>query len=362
MKKTVLEIDLNALEHNFNVISSKLKPSTKFMAIVKAGGYGSDSVEIAKKLESIGVDYFAVAFTNEGIDLRNAGVKTPILVLLPQVESIKNIIDYNLQASLYSFYFLENFIDYVNEKEVKKCFCHFKINTGLNRVGFSEYQINDAVEKIKNCKPIKLAGIYSHLAATDDLNETKFTNSQINLFKKLSSKIKSQISYEPILHMSNTSGIFNYPECEFDMVRSGIGLYGYNNYLNKELVPVHSLKSVIAQIINCKKGESVGYNRSFICKNDMKVGVIPIGHADGISRSFSKNAYVFISDKKAEVLGNVCMDVLMINLNGINCDEGDEVVVFDSKNNAEDFAKSVGTISYEILTNLSSRIERKIIR
>ena len=332
------------------------------MAIVKAGAYGSDSIEIAKKLESIGVDYFAVAFTNEGINLRKAGIKTPVLVLLPQVESIKNIIDYNLQASLYSFYFLENFIDYVNKKEVKKCFCHFKINTGLNRVGFSEYQINDAVEKIKNCKPIKLAGIYSHLAATDDLNETKFTNSQINLFKKLSSKIKSQISYDPILHMSNTSGIFNYPECEFDMVRSGIGLYGYNNYLNQELVPVHSLKSVIAQIINCNKGESVGYNRSFFCKNDMKVGVIPIGHADGISRSFSKNAYVFISGKKAEVLGNICMDVLMINLNGINCDEGDEVVVFDSKNNAEDFAKSVGTISYEILTNLSSRIERKIIR
>ena len=190
----------------------------------------------------------SVAFTNEGIDLREAGIKTPILVLLPQVESIKNIIDYNLEASLYSFYFLENFIDYVSKKEVKKCFCHFKINTGLNRVGFSEYQINDAIEKIKNCKPIKLAGIYSHLAATDDLNETKFTNSQINLFKKLSAKIKSQISYDPSWHMSNTSGIFNYPECEFDMVRSGIGLYGYNNYLNKELVPVHSLKSVIAQI------------------------------------------------------------------------------------------------------------------
>jgi len=362
LKKTVLEIDLNALEHNFNVISSKLKPSTKFMAIVKAGGYGSDSVEIAKKLEIIGVDYFAVAFTNEGIELRKAGIKTPILVLLPQVESIKNIIDYNLEASLYSFYFLESFIDYVNKKEVKKCFCHFKINTGLNRVGFSEYQINVAIEKIRNCKPIRLAGIYSHLAATDDLNETKFTNSQINLFEKLSSKIKSQISCEPILHMSNTSGIFNYPKCEFDMVRSGIGLYGYNNNLNKELVPVHSLKSVIAQIINCNKGESVGYNRSFFCKNDMKVGVIPIGHADGISRFFSKSAHVFIGGKKAEVLGNICMDVLMINLNGINCDEGDEVVVFDSKNNAEDFAKSVGTISYEILTNLSSRIERKIIR
>ena len=362
MKKTVLEIDLNALEHNFNVISSKLKPSTKFMAIVKADGYGSNSIEIAKKLESIGVDYFAVAFTNEGIDLRKAGIKTPILVLLPQVESIKNIINYNLEASLYSFYFLESFISYVNKKEVNKCFCHFKINTGLNRVGFSEYQIKDAVEKIKNCKAIKLAGIYSHLAATDDLNETKFTNSQINLFKKISSEIKSQISYKPILHMSNTSGIFNYPDCEFDMVRCGIGLYGYNNYLNKELIPVHSLKSVIAQIINCNRGESVGYNRSFFCEEKMKIGVIPIGHADGINRFFSENAYVLIGDKKAEVVGNICMDVLMVNLNGINCDEGDEVVIFDSKNNAEDFAKSVGTISYEVLTNLSKRIERKILR
>ena len=362
MKKTILEIDLKALEHNFNIISSRLKPTTKFMAVVKANGYGSDSIEVAKKLESIGVDYFAVAFANEGIALRKSGIKTPILVFLPQVESIKDIINYNLEPSLYSFYFLENFINYINSEDIKEYCCHFKINTGLNRVGFSESEITDAVKKIKNCKPIKLAGIYSHLAATDDLNETKFTNSQINLFKKLSSKIKSQISYEPILHMSNTSGIFNYPECEFDMVRSGIGLYGYNNYLNQELVPVHSLKSVIAQIINCNKGESVGYNRSFLCKNDMKVGVIPIGHADGISRFFSKNVYVSISGKKAEVLGNICMDVLMINLNGINCCEGDEVVIFDCKNNAEDFAKSVGTISYEILSNLSGRIERKIIR
>ena len=362
MKKTVLEIDLNALEYNFNVISCKLKPSTKLMAIVKAGGYGSASIEIAKKLESIGVDYFAVAFTSEGIDLRKAGIKTPILVLLPQVESIKNIIDYNLEASLYSFYFLENFIDYLNKKEIKKCFCHFKINTGLNRIGFSEYQINDAVEKIKSCKPIKLVGIYSHLAATDDLNETKFTNSQVNLFEIISSKIKSKISCEPILHMSNTSAIFNYPECEFDMVRSGIGLYGYNNELNKELKPVHTLKSIIAQIIEAEKGDSIGYNRAFICVEKTSVGIIPLGHADGISRSFSNSGYVFINGKKAKVIGNICMDVFMVNLNGIEVKEGDDVVIFDNKNNAEDYAKAVGTISYEILTNLSERIERKIIR
>lgn len=361
MKKTILEIDLNALEHNFNVISSKLKPTTKFMAVVKANGYGSDSLEIAKKLESLNIDYLAVAFASEGVELRKSGIKTPILILLPQVESIKNIINFNLEPSLYSFYFLENFVKYINDKKIEEWPCHLKINTGLNRVGFSKGEIQNAIEKIKNCKPIKLVGIYSHLAATDDLNETEFTNSQIDLFKKISSEIKSQISYKSILHMSNTSGIFNYPECEFDMVRAGIGLYGYNNFLNNELLPVLSLKSVISQIILCNKGSSVGYNRSFNCKEDTRIGVVPIGHADGISRSFSKNMYVIVNGKKAKVVGNICMDVLMVNLNGINSNEGDKVIVFDSKNNAEDFAKSVETISYEVLTNLSNRIERKII-
>ena len=161
--------------------------------------------------------------------------------------------------------------------------------------------------------------------------------------------------------MSNTSGIYNYPDCEFDMVRSGIGLYGYNNELNKELRPVHTLKSIIAQIIEAKKGDSIGYNRAFFCEEQIRVGVIPLGHADGISRAFSKNAYVVINNKKAKVIGNICMDVFMVNLNGIKSEEGDEVIIFDKENNAEFFAKTVGTISYEILTNLSKRIERKFI-
>ena len=161
--------------------------------------------------------------------------------------------------------------------------------------------------------------------------------------------------------MSNTSGIYNYPECEFDMVRSGIGLYGYNNELNKELRQVHTLKSVVAQIIEAKKGDSIGYNRAFICAETTRVGIIPIGHADGINRFFSNNAYVIVGGKKAKVIGNICMDVFMVNLNGIDVLEGDEVVIFDKNNNAEDYARSVGTISYEILTNLSERIERKFI-
>tara|TARA_Y100000994_G_scaffold35162_1_gene25735 strand:- start:372 stop:1460 length:1089 start_codon:yes stop_codon:yes gene_type:complete len=361
LKKTILEIDLKALEHNFNVISSKLSSQTKFMAVVKANGYGSNSVEIAKKLVTMGVDYFAVAFASEGVALRKSGIKTPILVLLPQVESLQEIVKYNLEPSLYSFYFLDNFIDYLSSNEIKNYPCHFKINTGLNRVGFNEKEAKKAIIKIKSYDSVHLASIYSHLAATDDSEESKFTLSQINLFNKISSNIKSRLSYKPILHMSNTSGIYNYPECEFDMVRSGIGLYGYNNELNKELRPVHTLKSIIAQIIEAKKGDSIGYNRAFICTEKTKVGIIPLGHADGINRLFSNNGYVIVGGKKAKVIGNICMDVFMVSLNDFDVYEGDEVTIFDKNNNAEDYAKTVGTISYEILTNLSERIERKII-
>ena len=362
MKKTVLEIDLKALEHNFSVISSKLKPKTKFMAVVKANAYGSDSIEIAKKLVSLNIDYFAVAFTNEGAALRRSGVKTPILVLLPQAESFAEITKYNLEPSLYSFYFLDNFIAFLKSNNIKNYPCHFKINTGLNRVGFNEKEAKKAITKIRDCDSVRLMSLYSHLAATDDLHESRFTLSQINLFKKISSNIKSELSYNIILHMSNTSGIFNFPECEFDMVRSGIGLYGYNNHLNQELIPVHTLKSVISQIIEAKKGDSIGYNRAFICDKKMKIGIIPLGHADGISRSFNKNAHVVINGKKCKIVGNICMDVFMVVLNGVNAAEGDEVILFDKNFNAEDYAKSVGTISYEILTNLSERIERVIFK
>ena len=361
MKKTILEIDLKALEHNFNVISSKLKPKTKFIAVVKANAYGSDLVRDAKKLENLDVDYFAVAFASEGVALRKSGIKTPILVLLPQVESLKKIIKYELEPSLYSFYFLENFIDYIKDKGIKEIRCHFKINTGLNRVGFSESEINNALEKIKNVEKIKLVSLYSHLAASEDSNEKAFTYEQISLFKKMTSHITSVLSYRPILHMSNTSGILNFPECEFDMVRAGIGLYGYNNHLNKELVPVHTLKSIISQIIQAKKGDSIGYNRSHICQENTKIGIIPLGHADGISRSFGNGGYVLINNKKAKILGNVCMDVFMVDLENIYANEGDEVIIFNNVYNAEEFAENVGTISYEILTNLSSRISRKII-
>ena len=361
MKKTILEINLNSLEHNLKKITSKIKSKTKVMAIVKANAYGSDMLTVAKKLESLNVDYFAVAYSFEGVKLRRNGITKPILVLIPQVENIKEIVSNGLEPSLYSFYFLNHFISYLNEYSAGPFPCHFKINSGLNRVGFKSEEIDLAISKIKNCQKIKLVGLYSHLAASEDENEKEFTLAQINKFSKTASKISSQIGSSPILHMSNTSGVLNFPESEFDMVRCGLGLYGYSNHFDNDLIPIHSLKTVISQIINTEKGETVGYNRSFKCPKKMKIGIVPLGHADGISRSFAKGGHVIINNLRTKIIGNICMDVFMVDLEGIDVSEGDEVIIFNESFTAEDFAKNVNTISYEILTNLSSRIPRKVI-
>ena len=331
------------------------------MAVVKANGYGSDMIAVAKRLEKLAVDYFSVAYASEGVELRNAGIKTPILVLIPQAGSFDEITNFGLEPSIYSFHFLNEFIKYANDKNISNYPIHFKINSGLNRIGFKEEGIEKAFELVSNSNRFFIKSIYSHLSASEDSNEKEFTLKQIKSFEKSVEKILPKLSHKPILHMSNTSGIINYPKSEFDMVRCGIGLYGFSNKLSIDLKPVHKLLSTISQIIEVSKEESVGYNRAYVAKEKTKVGVVPLGHADGISRSFNKGGYVIVNDKKCKILGNVCMDVIMVNLNGTLANEGDQVIIFDDKNTAENFAESVGTISYEILTNLSSRVERKIV-
>ena len=331
------------------------------MAVVKANGYGSDMIAVAKRLEKLAVDYFSVAYASEGVELRNAGIKTPILVLIPQAGSFDEITNFGLEPSIYSFHFLNEFIKYANDKNISNYPIHFKINSGLNRIGFKEEGIEKAFELVSNSNRFFIKSIYSHLSASEDFNEKEFTLKQIKSFEKSVEKILPKLSHKPILHMSNTSGIINYPKSEFDMVRCGIGLYGFSNKLSIDLKPVHKLLSTISQIIEVSKEESVGYNRAYVAKEKTKVGVVPLGHADGISRSFNKGGYVIVNDKKFKILGNVCMDVIMVNLNGTLANEGDQVIIFDDKNTAENFAESVGTISYEILTNLSSRVERKIV-
>lgn len=359
--ETILEIDLSALTHNFNYLKSKLQPQTKFLAVVKAFAYGSDAIEIAKHLQKLNVDYFAVAYTKEGVALRDAGITTPILVLHPQSVNFKTLINHCLEPSLYSANVLNEFVKTAETHSQKNYPVHLKFNTGLNRLGFKENDVNDIVSKLKNTSSIIVKSVFSHLATSEDSEELDFTNLQIERFKTIAEKFQDKINYKPWLHICNTSGVLNYPEAYFNMVRCGIGLYGYGNSKKEDnnLKPIASLKSVISQIHTIEKGETVGYNRAYKAEKLEKIATIPIGHADGINRIYGNgNGFVIINGEKAPIVGNVCMDMIMVNISNIDCKEGDEVVIFNSEYKANHLSKSAKTISYEIITSVSQRVKR----
>lgn len=361
--ETYLEIDLSALQYNFEFIKSKINTKTRTLAVIKAFGYGTDAVIIAKHLEKLKVDYFAVAYTKEGIVLRKAGIKTPVLVLHPQVVNFYDCIKYCLEPNLYSKRVLEAFIKLAESTDQKGYPVHLKFNTGLNRLGFTEDNIDYILKKINQTEAVKIRSLFSHLVASEDLNEKAFSKHQISSFNDIASKIAGGLTYKPIKHMLNTSGILNYPEAQFDMVRAGISLYGFANdkHLTKKLKNVASLKSVISQIHTIDEGASVGYNRAFTADKTIKSATIPIGHADGIHRAFGNGiGYVTINGEKAPILGNVCMDMLMVNVTSIACKEGDEVIVFDSQETVDDLALRIKTIPYEILTAISQRVKRVV--
>jgi len=364
-QETVLEIDFNPLKHNVTFIKSKLKSNTKFLAVVKAFAYGSDAIEIAKYLEKLNVDYFAVAYTDEGITLRKAGIETPILVLHPQTGNFKTIIEHCLEPSIYSQRVLNEFLAVAEALKQNNYPIHIKFNTGLNRLGFAETEVEKVLTKLKTTEAIKVKSLFSHLVASEDKNEKSFTLNQIKSFKRIVKKVTNHLGYQPILHQSNTSGILNYPQAHFDMVRCGIGLYGFANNpeINKNLKPIATLKTSISQIHTLKKGDSLGYNRAFIATRETKTATLPIGHADGINRLFGNGkGFVFINGKKAYIIGNVCMDMVMVDVTNITCEEGDEVIVFGALHSAENLAESINSISYEILTSVSQRIKRTFRR
>jgi alanine racemase len=360
--ETVVEIDLNALQHNYKYLKSRINSKTKMLAVVKAFGYGSEPTVIAKYLEKLKVDYFAVAYVSEGVALRNAGVMSPILVLHPQKINFETLIDHCLEPNLYNSRVLNAFFTIAEEKNQTNYPIHLKFNTGLNRLGFWENDVAYIIDKLKNAPQVKVKSLFSHLAASEDLNERDFTLNQIDLFKSIAKQFTQKIGYKPMLHQLNTSGIINYAnEAQFDMVRAGIGLYGFANdkKITSELKNVINLKSVISQIHLIEKGETVGYNRAFKAPDFMKTATIPIGHADGIHRAFGNGkGYVTINDKKAPIVGNVCMDMIMVNITNIECNEGDEVYIFNSQKNINDLAEKANTISYEILTAISQRVKR----
>ncbi|SEK83983.1 alanine racemase [Aquimarina amphilecti] len=364
VKETVLEINLTHLTHNYTYLKSKLDSKVKLLAVVKAAGYGSDAITIAKHLEKIGADYFAVAYVSEGITLRKAGVKTPILVLHPQPVNFSALIEYNLEPSIYSPRIIREFIKVAEAENQKDYPVHVKFNTGLNRLGFWENDVDYIISCLHQTNAIKVKSLFSHLAASEDHNEKKFTMSQVNSFKKITSDIINKLGYTPILHQCNTSGILNYPEAHFDMVRAGIGLYGYGNDADYDthLKPIASLKSIISQIHTLEPGETLGYNRAFVSNGYTKTATIPIGHADGIGRQYgNRKGFFTINGNKAYIIGNVCMDMVMVDITDIDCKEGDEVIIFDNISSASIIAESAGTISYELLTAISPRVKRVII-
>ncbi len=364
MSETVLEIHLPNLRHNYQFLRNRLANSTKLLAVVKAFGYGSDSVAVANCLAACGVDYFGVAYVQEGIALRNAGITQPILVMHPQQPNLKTLIAHKLEPAIYSQRILEAFITTLKTTETTDYPIHLKFNTGLNRLGFKPNQVKHLLDLLNlNKNLLRLKGVYSHLAASDDLNEDSFTRSQLHHFEAIVRAIKPT-HLDTIFHVLNTSGVVHYSDSQYDMVRTGISLYGYSNDINvdAQLKPVLTLKTAISQLHLLQKGDSLGYNRAFVATDSIQTATIPLGHADGIGRIYGNgNGYVWIHGQKAPIVGNVCMDMIMVDVTNIDCKEGDEVIVIGDNESAEALANHAGTISYEFLTGLSQRIPRKIM-
>jgi Alr-MurF fusion protein len=363
--ETVLEINLNAISHNLNFYKSKLKPITKMMVMVKAFGYGNGGFEIAKLLEHHKADYLGVAFADEGIALKTAGIHLPIMVLNPESTSFSAIIQHELEPEIYSLKGLKAFLKIAEQKNLTHFPIHIKLDTGMHRLGFEEEHMEELIAILKQNKTVFVKSILSHMATSDDLAHLDFANSQIALFEKMSQKMMFELSIKPIRHILNTSGISNFTDAQYDMVRLGIGIYGISNDAEeqKQLENVGTLKSIISQIRTIEKGESVGYGRRFVADKTTKIATIPIGYADGISRLWGNGlGFVTINNQKAFITGSVCMDMLMVDVTKINCNEGDQVVIFGENPTVNYMAQKLQTIPYEILTSVSQRVKRVFYR
>jgi alanine racemase len=363
---TVLEINLNALLHNINYHKSLLKPATKMMAMVKANSYGLGSYEISEFLQHHHIDYLGVAFVDEGVELRKKGITIPIIVMNPEQHSYETVIEYNLEPEIYSFRVLELFYQAVQRSGYDKKYpIHIKLETGMHRLGFKDLEL-DQLSEILSDKNLKVQSIFSHLSSADIPDEKEFTLDQLKTFEKNSSYLIEKLGYSPIRHILNSSGITNYTDHQYDMVRIGIGMLGEspNKEVQKQLHSVVSFKTVISQISLVEDGESVGYSRRFKADHPTKIATIPVGYADGIPRSIGNQiGNVGVNKAFAPIVGSICMDMMMINIDHIpNVKEGDTVTVFNAKPSLKEFAEYCKTITYEVLTSISPRVKRIYVK
>ena len=364
--ETVLKVDLNALTHNLNYYRSLLKPETLVMVMVKAFAYGGGSDDIASLLEFNRVNYLAVAYADEGVALREAGITLPVMVMNPEKNSFAIMHAYKLEPEIYSLRILNELINYYqshsNTSEIK---IHLKFDTGMHRLGFEEKDADALIDTLKENPFLHVASIFSHLASADMESCDTHTQQQIDIFNKVYDKLSAALKYAPLKHLLNSPGIERWPQAQFDMVRLGIGLYGIAAAKNiqPKLLPVHSLETTITQIRKVKKGDAVGYSRKGLLARDSDIAVIPLGYADGYSRHFSNGkGKVWVNGNLSPVVGNVCMDMTMIDVTGLNVKEGDRVVIFGKELDVAEVSGWMGTIPYELLTSVSGRVKRIYIR
>ncbi len=361
---TVFEINLDAITHNLNFYRSGLSAKTKIMVMVKASAYGSGSTEVASLLQYHRVDYLSVAYADEGVFLRENGIKLPIMVLNTDTGSYAKILEYKLEPEIFSIRSIRSFIQFLEATDFDKeqsINIHLKIDTGMNRLGFSAKDTKELLELLQQHSYLKVASIFSHLAGADGKEHNDFTRAQIQQYELISKQILDGLNYHTIRHIANSAGMMRFPEAEFDMVRLGIGLYGVEatGQMQSALQTVGTLKTTISQIKEVKKGETVGYSRKGIVQRDSRIATIAIGYADGFARQLSQgNGVVLIDGKECPVIGNVCMDMTMVDITDTHANEGDPVEIFGPNLSIFDMAKRLQTIPYEILTRIGSRVKR----
>jgi len=356
--ETVLDIDLDAIVHNYNFYRSRLNPKTKMICMVKADGYGTGSAEVAKTLQYHKCDYLAVAVAEEGVFLRKQGIKVPIIVLNSEVGGFEELAMYSLEPEVYNFRILDAFIKEAKLQGITNYPIHIKIDTGMHRLGFTEGDIPELMERIKLQTGVRIQSVFSHLAASESWNFDDFTTEQIKTFKKIAKEVEQNCHFPVMKHILNSAGIERFPEEQMDMVRLGISLYGVSASGLSGLRNVCTLKTTILQIKHIKAGETVGYGRKGHFDNDATIATIRIGYADGISRQFGNGVGgVIVNGHMVPIVGNVCMDLTMIDVTGIEVKEGDSVIIFGENLTVIDLAKKINTIPYEILTSISNRVK-----
>jgi alanine racemase len=357
--ETILEVNLSALVENFNYYRSLLKPTTKMVCMVKASAYGAGSVEVARTLQEHRVDYLAVAVADEGVELRKAGIHANILIMNPEMTAFKTMFDYKLEPEVYSFHWLEALIDAAEKEGITNFPIHIKLDTGMHRLGFDPSDMPALIKRLKSQNALIVRSVFSHFVGSDSDEFDAFTCRQMNTFLKASNDLQAAFSHKILRHICNSAGIERFPSIQLDMVRLGLGLYGINPITNAVMHNVCTLKTTILQTHDVPADETVGYSRKGHLTRPSRIAAIPIGYADGLNRHLGNgNCYCLVNGKKAPYVGNICMDVCMIDVTDIDCREGDTAVIFGPDLPPTVLAEIIDTIPYEILTSVSPRVKR----